>query len=68
METMSEAIEAYEQMLNDVFPVVEFGGLTWDPADVMREMDPIAYRSGFFDWADSEGIETDDLEDDAELP
>ena len=47
---------------------MEVAGITWDPSHVLAEMDPIAYRTGFHDWADSEGIETDDLEDDAELP
>lgn len=67
MDTMSEAIEAYDQMLNDLYPPVEVAGITWDPAEVLKKMDPIGYRVGFNDWADSEGIDTDDLEGDAQL-
>ena len=64
-ETMSEAIEAYDDMLNEVYPETPFG----IPASrILRECDPIAYRCGFADWADAEGIDTDDLEDDADLP
>lgn len=61
--TLSEAIELYNDMLDEAYG--EFMNL---PASrILRETDPIAYRVGFADWADSEGIDTDDLEDDAEL-
>ena len=64
-DTMSEAIEHYDDMLDEAYPETPFG----IPASrILRECDPIAYRVGFFDWADSEGIDTDDLEDDADLP
>ena len=65
--TMSEAIAAYDDML-DEFGTVEIGTLTYSAARVLREVDPIAYRVTFFEWADSEGIDTDDLEDDEDLP
>ena len=64
-ETMSEAIEAYDDMLDEAYPETPFS----IPASrILRECDPIAYRCGFHDWADAEGIDTDDLEDDADLP
>ena len=63
-DTMSEAIEAYDDMLDEVHG--EFMGMS--AARILRECDPIAYRCGFADWADAEGIDTDDLEDDADLP
>lgn len=68
MEKMSEAIAAYEDYLDEVAGPFEIGHLTFDASRVLRELDPIAYRVGFFDWADAEDIETDDLEDDADLP
>lgn len=64
--TMSEAIEAYDEMLNDVYGYQVLD--QWEACDVLRRMDPIAYRVGFHDWADAEGIDTDDLEDDEDLP
>lgn len=68
MKTMSEAIEAYDESLDEINGSFEIGYLTFDASRVLREMDPIAYRVGFFDWADAEDIDTDDLEDDADLP
>jgi len=68
MKTMSEAIAAYDEMLNEANGSFEIGYLSFDASRVLRKVDPIAYRVGFFDWADAEGIETDDLEDDADLP
>ena len=63
--TMSEAIDAYDDMLDEVYAETPFG----IPASrILRECDPIAYRCGFHDWTDAEGIDTDDLEDDADLP
>lgn len=63
--TMSEAIAAYDEALDEAYPETPFG----IPASrILRECDPSAYRVGFADWADAEGIDTDELEDDAELP
>lgn len=62
--TMSEAIDAYDDMLD--LTVDGVFGLC--PSRILRECDPIAYRCGFADWADAEGIDTDNLEDDADLP
>lgn len=62
--TMSEAIAAYDEALDETHG--EFMGMS--AARILRECDPIAYRVGFHDWADSEGIDTDDLEDDEDLP
>ena len=67
-ETMSEAIEAYDDMLNEIHEWPVIGGISFAPSDILRECDPIAYRVGFHDWIDAEGIDTDDLEDDEDLP
>ena len=66
--TMSEAIEAYDDMLNEIHEWPVIGGISFAPSDILRECDPIAYRVGFHDWIDAEGIDTDDLEDDEDLP
>ena len=64
MNTMSEAIAAYDDMLDEIHG--DFMGMSasW----TLRNADPIRYRVEFADWADFEGIDTDDLEDDADLP
>ena len=64
METLSEALAEYNDMLDDVHG--EFMGYL--ASRILREVDPIAYRVGFHDWLDGEGIDTDDLEDDEDLP
>ena len=56
---------------------IEIGNITLTPSDVLREMDPIAYRTGLSDYVDGLDIDNDpsynelkeelsDLEDDKE--
>lgn len=62
-ETISETVAAYEEMLDECYPMVEVG-VTLAPSQVLRECDPIAFKCGWIDWCDGEGIDTDGLEDD----
>ena len=55
-------------MLNETHEWPSVAGILFAPSGILRECDPIAYRVGFHDWADAEGIDTDELEDDADLP
>lgn len=64
MATLSEALSEYDDMLDDVHG--EFMGYL--ASHILREADPIAYRVGFHDWIDGEGIDIDSLEEDADLP
>lgn len=48
-----EHVQDYEDMLHDVHGLVEIGSLTYDPARVLREVDPVAYRCGLSDYIDS---------------
>lgn len=59
--TLSYALDRYDDMLDECNPVAlpHMGG--FDPADVLRALDPIAYRCGFYDWLDSEDIDSDTL-------
>lgn len=66
-ESYSEAIAAYDEAL-DSEGTVSVAGMDMWPANILRAVDPIAYRVGFYAWADSEGIDTDELEDDEDLP
>ena len=63
-ETISETVAAYDDMLNASYDPSDIAGLTFDAAHILRELDPIAYKCGWLDWCDSEGIDTDELEDD----
>ena len=42
----------YDEMLDETNPVVVIGGLTYLPSQVLKEVDPIAYRVGFADYLD----------------
>jgi hypothetical protein len=44
---------------------IEIGTLSFSPSDVLREMDPIAYRTGLLDYVD--GFDIEDDEEFAEL-
>ncbi|HTF53580.1 MAG TPA: hypothetical protein VK735_39560 [Pseudonocardia sp.] len=56
-----EVYERYDDMIDEIDGPVTIGELTYQPSRVLREIDPTAYRCGFNDWADSEGIDTDEL-------
>lgn len=55
----SEALlhEMYDEMLDACHEAVKIGNLTYSPAQVLKEVDPIAYRCGFADFLDEIGIE-----------
>lgn len=59
-----EATQAYNEMLNDCYPMADICGYKVQPAYALKRFDPIAYRCGFIDWLDSEGLTTDEDEAD----
>lgn len=62
--TMSELLEAYRDFLDNCCPGVLVFGYTFEPSRVLEELDPVAFRQGYLDYADAEGIDVDELEDD----
>lgn len=46
--------QAHDEMLNDAYDLIRIGSLTYEPSEVLRAADPIAYRTGFNDWLDGE--------------
>ena len=63
--TEDTALERYDDMLNDIPGHIMIGGMTVelsriDAARILKELDPIAYRCGFNDWLDAEGLELGD--------
>ena len=60
MKTEMELIEEFEMVLDETTPLVEIGSLTYSPSDVLRKMDPIAYRQEFLNWLDFEGYQEDE--------
>ena len=63
-ETISETVAAFDQMTNELFGPVLVMGSEYDMAELWNKLDPIAYKCGWIDWCDAEGIDTDELEDD----
>jgi len=55
METISEyeLEQMYDEMLDEVYGVVEIAGMTYDTSRALKDCDPIAYRVGMSDYADS---------------
>jgi len=51
--TEAEALEMYEEMLDDCEGPVELCGMTYSASYVLQEIDPTAYRCGFNDYVDS---------------
>lgn len=54
--------EQFKQDINDSVEMVEIFGMQYEPAYVLQECDPIAYRVAFSDWLDGlENCEDCDL-------
>lgn len=63
-KTVSESVDAYDQMLNETYDNLTIAGMYFDTSDALRELDPTAYKCGWIDYMDSLGVDTDLLEDD----
>ena len=48
-----ELHEKYDEMLDEVYGDAKVAGMNMQTSRVLKEMDPIAYRTGFNDWTDS---------------
>lgn len=64
LSTISETVEAYNEFVNEITGPVTILGIEYDAARILNTIDPIAYKCGWIDWCDAEGIDTDELEDD----
>jgi hypothetical protein len=51
-----ELRERYNDLLNDCYELIRIGELSYSPADVLESVDETAWREGFNNWLDSEGI------------
>lgn len=59
--------EMYDDMLDGVSETIQVFGLTYDPSHVLKELDPVAYRTGFHDYIDSMMQDGDLYEDEHEF-
>ena len=55
----TEMDEKYDEFLDEVHETVQIGSCAFSPSEVLRELDPIAYRCGFSDFTDMDYIEFD---------
>lgn len=51
---MPERNEEFDEMLDDLYPTVTVGGLTFLASNVLYNCDPTAYRCYLADWDNSE--------------
>lgn len=51
-EIEQENRERYDEFLNEFCPVVEIGALKYDASEVLKAVDPIAYRIGMQEYLD----------------
>jgi hypothetical protein len=51
-EIEQENMDRYDEFLNEFCPVVEIGSLKYDASEVLKAVDPIAYRIGMQEYLD----------------
>jgi len=51
--TDDELYQRYRDDLDEIYGEIKLGGLSFYPAQVIEQLDPIAFRCGFADWADA---------------
>ncbi len=52
--TESEIEERFDEMLDECYPVVKIGELTFYPSQILKNCDPIAYNIGVSEYMDME--------------
>lgn len=52
--------QAYDDMLNEVYPVTSIGHCTFFPSRILEQLDVTAYRCGYSDYVDSYFYDNDD--------
>ena len=67
MNTWAEVVEQFNEHLNEIEGPKTIADIRFEAADILRQLDPIAYRTNLFDYIDSEGVDSDDFEDDYPL-
>ena len=45
--------DMFDEMLDETYPVVKIGELTFYPSQILKQCDPIAYRIGVSEYEDS---------------
>jgi hypothetical protein len=57
--TREELEFQYEELLDEVYPPLRVGNISFSVSRIIKELDPIAYREGYWDYLESIGKEED---------
>ena len=49
---MEVTYEMYDEFLDEIYGEIKIGYLTFNASDIVKELDPIAYQTGFSDYED----------------
>jgi len=52
-------LEMYRDDLDNNNDIITISGIEFLPSRVLQEMDPIAFKEGFYNWLDSIGLDSD---------
>lgn len=47
-----ELEQSFDEMLDDCYPVIKIGEMTFSPSQVLKNCDPVAYRVSVSDYED----------------
>jgi hypothetical protein len=67
IKKVSELLEMVNEIIDERNEYIRIGFYSFRPSNVLKEMDPIAYRETVLDIADAEGIDIDELEEDIDF-
>lgn len=59
-----ELVTMYDEMLDDCHGTVEVAGYEYETSRLLKEVDPIAYKCGFLDFANSLQQDDEEITDD----
>lgn len=49
-----ELIELYKEFIDETVPTFQIWGMEYNPARILEEIDPIAFRVGFHEYIDAQ--------------
>lgn len=67
MKTKHELIKAFEESLDEHNEIISIGPYNYAVSDVLKAVDPIAYREELLSWADYQYIEGNITQDELDL-
>lgn len=56
----TEQTDRFDEFFDDIMPPITIGQLEYAASNVLKEVDPVAYRQEFLAWLDDEDEEEND--------